>query len=136
MASKDTKAETNQSQIDVESLFNHEEWQQQAETPGVLESIGRQLDKSLAANQTGLKAYIDDLKLTYEMLKDPDFTLERRTRVVLIIALLYIVSPIDLIPDAIPLIGLLDDILVAGFAIKQTSSELERYRAFKRASLG
>ncbi|PON15758.1 hypothetical protein C2W62_22125 [Candidatus Entotheonella serta] len=70
------------------------------------------------------------------MLKDPDFTLERRTRVVLIIALLYIVSPIDLIPDAIPLIGLLDDILVAGFAIKQTSSELERYRAFKRASLG
>ncbi len=39
MASKDTKAETNQSQIDVESLFNHEEWQQQAETPGVLEGV-------------------------------------------------------------------------------------------------
>jgi uncharacterized membrane protein YkvA (DUF1232 family) len=47
---------------------------------------------------------------------------------VLIIAFLYIISPIDLIPDAIPFVGLLDDVLVAGYALRQASTELERYR--------
>jgi uncharacterized membrane protein YkvA (DUF1232 family) len=46
----------------------------------------------------------------------------------LIIALLYIISPIDFIPDAIPLLGLVDDVLVAGYALRQASAELERYR--------
>ena len=137
MESQETRPSTAESEnpsTDAEKLFENQEWQRQAEEPGVLESIGRQLDESLATNKTGLKAYIDDLKLAYEMLRDPDFTIDRTTRMVLIIALLYIVSPIDLIPDGIPFIGLLDDLLVAGYAIKRTSFELERYRVFKRAS--
>lgn len=36
---------------------------------------------------------------------------------VLIIAILYFVWPIDLIPDIIPVVGYLDDIAVAGAAI-------------------
>jgi uncharacterized membrane protein YkvA (DUF1232 family) len=46
----------------------------------------------------------------------------------LIIALLYIISPIDVIPDSIPFLGALDDVVVAGYAMKQASAELERYR--------
>jgi uncharacterized membrane protein YkvA (DUF1232 family) len=30
-------------------------------------------------------------------------------------------------PDAIPLLGLVDDVLVAGYALRQASAELERY---------
>lgn len=125
-------AETETSDVYIEELFNHKEWQHQADDPGVLESIGRQLDVSLTTNRASLKDYIDDLKLAYEMLKAPDFTIEKSTKIVLIIALLYIVSPIDLLPDSIPFIGVLDDMLVAGYAIKQTASELERYRKFKQ----
>ena len=33
--------------------------------------------------------------------------------VVLILALLYIISPIDLIPDVIPVVGWIDDLVVA-----------------------
>ncbi len=33
--------------------------------------------------------------------------------VILILALLYILSPIDLIPDVIPVVGWLDDLAVA-----------------------
>jgi uncharacterized membrane protein YkvA (DUF1232 family) len=44
------------------------------------------------------------------------------------ITFLYILSPIDLIPDVIPLLGLVDDALVAGYALRQASAELERYR--------
>jgi uncharacterized membrane protein YkvA (DUF1232 family) len=47
---------------------------------------------------------------------------------VLIIALLYIISPIDLIPDAIPFLGMVDDVLVAGYTLRQAAAELERYR--------
>ena len=45
----------------------------------------------------------------------------------MIIALLYTISPIDLIPDALPLLGLVDDVLVAGYALRHASAELERY---------
>lgn len=115
----------------IEEMFDHEAWQQQAEQPGILEDIGRKLDDSLSTKGQDLKAYIDDLKLAYAMLRDPGFTIDQETKVVLIIALLYLISPIDLIPDSIPFIGVLDDVLVAGYAIKQTAGELERYRKFK-----
>ena len=41
--------------------------------------------------------------------------------------LLYFVSPIDLIPDFIPLIGGLDDVLLLGFLIKIIDKEIERF---------
>ena len=39
-------------------------------------------------------------------------------RVVLAVASLYLASPIDLIPDFVPLAGGLDDAVVAGFALR------------------
>ena len=62
------------------------------------------------------------------MLRDPSFQLERDKKITIIIALLYIISPIDLIPDAIPFLGMLDDVLVAGYALKQVAAELARYK--------
>ena len=66
--------------------------------------------------------------VSYKMLRDPHFQMAKQTKTVLIIALLYLISPIDVIPDAIPLVGMLDDVLVAGYALRQASAELERYR--------
>jgi uncharacterized membrane protein YkvA (DUF1232 family) len=66
-----------------------------------------------------VKAYLADLQLAYKMLRDPKFQTDKQTKTVLIIALLYIISPIDLIPDAIPFLGMIDDVLVAGYALRQ-----------------
>jgi len=41
-----------------------------------------------------------------------------RAKIVLAIASLYLASPIDLIPDFVPLAGGLDDAVVAGFALR------------------
>ncbi len=50
------------------------------------------------------------------------------SKLVLIVALLiYVVSPLDFIPDWIPAIGLLDDVSLVAFAVKQLDMELQRY---------
>lgn len=47
-------------------------------------------------------------------------------------ALLYFVNPLDFIPDFIPVIGQLDDILILGFLIKTLNKEIERFMAWER----
>jgi uncharacterized membrane protein YkvA (DUF1232 family) len=42
-----------------------------------------------------------------------------KAKLSIVVLLLYIVSPIDLIPDFIPVIGQLDDLVVVGLLIKQ-----------------
>ena len=112
----------------VDEIFTNSQWQAQAEQPGILEQIGRKWDEIVSTKGSSLKAYLADLQLAYKMIRDPHFQIDKRTKTVVIIALLYIISPIDLIPDAIPLVGMLDDVLVAGYALRQAAAELERYR--------
>lgn len=112
----------------VEEVFTNSTWQAHADQPGTLERIGQKWDEFLATKGQGMKTYLADLQFAYKMLRDPHFQIAKKTKTVLIIALLYIISPIDVIPDAIPLLGLVDDVLVAGYALRHASAELERYR--------
>ena len=112
----------------VEDIFTQSQWRAHAEEPRALEQIEHKWEETLATKGQALKTYLDDLKLAYKMLRDPNFQLERGKKITVIIALLYIISPIDLIPDAIPFLGMLDDVLVAGYALKQIADELARYK--------
>jgi uncharacterized membrane protein YkvA (DUF1232 family) len=131
MASPESQ-ETNKPQI--EEVFTNSTWRTQAERPGILEQLGHKWDETVSTKGQGLKTYLADLQLAYKMLRDPQFQITKETKTVLIIALLYIISPIDVIPDAIPFLGLVDDVLVAGYALRQASAELERYRQTVRPS--
>ena len=46
-------------------------------------------------------------------------------------AVVYVVNPFDLIPDAIPVAGLADDAAVVGFALKAVKSDLDRFMAWE-----
>lgn len=46
-------------------------------------------------------------------------------------AIIYFVSPLDLVPDFIVGLGILDDAAVIGFAIKRISVELEEFKMWK-----
>jgi uncharacterized membrane protein YkvA (DUF1232 family) len=127
-------ASSERSKPQVEEVFKDSTWQAQAERPGALDQISSKWQEFLSTKGQGLKTYLQDLQLAYQMLRDPHFQVRKETKTVLIIALLYIISPIDLIPDAIPFLGLLDDVLVAGYALRQASAELERYRQQVRTS--
>lgn len=47
-------------------------------------------------------------------------------------ALIYFLSPIDIIPDFIPMLGFIDDIFVLGLVLKQFESDIEVYKAWKK----
>jgi len=51
--------------------------------------------------------------------------------IIIIIGLIYFLSPIDLIPDFIPVAGLVDDAFVLGLVINQVKSDLDKYRVWK-----
>lgn len=79
---------------------------------------------------------LDELNLTiaafYLMRKDK--RVPRRSKILISIAIGYILSPIDLIPDFIPFLGQLDDILVVpalvAMALKSIPKEIfEEYKA-------
>lgn len=51
--------------------------------------------------------------------------------VVIVGALVYVVTPLDLIPDAIPGVGFLDDAAVVAWAVKAVRTELEAFRRWE-----
>ena len=55
------------------------------------------------------------IKLLGRLVKDP--RVPRRSKVVIGAALAYLVSPVDLIPEFVPVIGFADDVLLVSYAI-------------------
>jgi uncharacterized membrane protein YkvA (DUF1232 family) len=53
--------------------------------------------------------------------------------VMVIATIIYFVSPIDLVPDFLVGLGILDDAAVIGFTLKQISSDLEKFKLWKDA---
>jgi uncharacterized membrane protein YkvA (DUF1232 family) len=79
----------------------------------------RENDKE--AQQTRLKEYAllvpRLLKLLWRLARDP--RVPARTKATLFLLLGYIASPVDLIPDFLPAIGQLDELVLAAFALDQ-----------------
>lgn len=53
------------------------------------------------------------------------------TMVGIVVALVYFLSPIDLIPDVLPVIGLTDDAAVIGFAVLAAHNDISSYKEWK-----
>ncbi len=50
---------------------------------------------------------------------------------VIAFALLYLINPIELIPDVIPVVGYLDDAVLVAIAVKLAKNELQKYKEWK-----
>ncbi|MCM3663158.1 YkvA family protein [Mesobacillus subterraneus] len=51
--------------------------------------------------------------------------------VTIIAAIIYFVSPIDLVPDFLMGLGIIDDAAVIGFVLKQLTTDLEKFKSWK-----
>ena len=84
--------------------------------------LARRLPPGVAKD---LAAFIPDCVTTARTLrKDP--RVPRRARVAVVIALLWVVSPIDLIPEFLPVIGPLDDVVVVALALRYAARQVPR----------
>lgn len=104
----------------------------------VKETLGREDEiKKLFKRVKVLAKYCNDLCEIFELLRDRVAGVYRETPWTTIAALtgalIYVLSPIDLILDFIPGIGFLDDAIVIGLAIRLALPDLEKYRAWKAA---
>lgn len=89
--------------------------------------------ESIAQNDS-LSQYLNDIKLYFQMIGDT-LTGEYKqvpfgTIAAIVGTLLYLLSPIDLIPDFIPVIGFLDDAAVLGACLKLTRFDVEQYKKY------
>ena len=55
-----------------------------------------------------------------------------QTLMAVVAALLYVVSPLDVIPDYIPLIGLFDDAAVLVWLLSSIAKDLDRFREWEQ----
>ena len=55
-----------------------------------------------------------------------------RSLVLIVIGIVYFVTPIDGVFDYIPFAGFVDDAAVAGYVISQVNADLEKYKIWKK----
>jgi uncharacterized membrane protein YkvA (DUF1232 family) len=66
------------------------------------------------------------------MPRRPSLPALRGNIVLIVAAILYFVTPIDLIPDAVPGAGLMDDATVLAFVLAKLELELDRFSTWEK----
>lgn len=91
--------------------------------------------EKIASNET-LNKYLNDIKLYFQMLGDTFSGKYKKipvgTIAAIIGSLLYVLSPVDLIPDFIPVVGFLDDAAVLAACLNFTRFDVEEYKKHKK----
>ena len=85
-------------------------------------------------NTVRLYGLVRNRKIVWQMLKDAfkgDYKLSLLTIIALVASFVYIIFPLDILPDFIPVIGWIDDGAVIYFLAKRLLREAERYLQFK-----
>jgi len=94
--------------------------------------------EELFSSNGPLGKFVADLKLLFAIIKDyyngdyrqvPFWTIAA-----IVTALLYVLSPIDAIPDFIPVVGYLDDAAVVTVCLKMIKQDLFNYKEWRKST--
>jgi uncharacterized membrane protein YkvA (DUF1232 family) len=93
-------------------------------------------DEILGKAHGPLEKFVQNIKLLFSVVKDYTNGNYREIPWTTIAAiagsLLYVFSPIDLVPDFIPVVGLADDAAVLGMCLAGIEHDLKKYEFWKR----
>lgn len=95
----------------------------------ILEKVKGMLKQLPSAGNivTYLKSMI---RLVTSYVKGEYSDIPRSALIIIVSAMIYVISPIDLIPDFIPVLGWIDDVAVVTVAIRKTGPEIDKYLAW------
>ena len=89
-------------------------------------------------NKSALANVWEHLQLLLSLTKDYSngtyTAIPKATMISVLAALLYFISPLDLVPDFLVGLGFLDDAVILGFVVKKVAKELDKYRSWKMLS--
>lgn len=89
-------------------------------------------DQKASQNKSTLQAVWEQLKLLLQMLnsyrKGEYREISKGTILIIVIGFLYFLSPVDVIPDFLVGVGLLDDAALIGFIAKQIKQDIRLYQ--------
>jgi len=77
----------------------------------------------------GLEELLEQAVLLYILLTDAD--VPKWVKAIVIAALLYLIDPVDAVPDVIPVAGLLDDLAVIAAAIKAVTDHIRQHHRYQ-----
>ncbi len=122
----------------VISKFKLEEskWLLKAKKYSSSDTFNTLKDKALIKVQSGGNKFKDGystvthfVKMIHDFFKN-DFLLEKKELLLMLAGLVYFISPIDIVPDFIPFVGLLDDFAVLAFIAKRLSGTMDNYEEY------
>jgi uncharacterized membrane protein YkvA (DUF1232 family) len=82
-----------------------------------------------------VKSLVGQAGTLFEMIRDKEFRLNGKSKTLIAAGLIYLVLPVDMVPDFIPGLGYLDDALILSTLWKIVQSEVERYQLFRSSGL-
>ena len=103
-------------------------------TDVLLKDAGKKADQ----NKGALAEIWDNLQLLFDLVgawrRGEYRQIPTRSILTIIASIIYFVSPIDLVPDFLIGLGIVDDAAVIGFVLKQISVDLESFRIWKEVN--
>jgi len=95
----------------------------------------QRVNKKATMNKTSIQSVWHQLELLIEAVKawrSGEYKqISTKSILIIIAGLLYFVTPIDMVPDFMIGLGILDDITVIGFVVNQLSKELDEFKDWK-----
>jgi uncharacterized membrane protein YkvA (DUF1232 family) len=89
-------------------------------------------------NNGPLAKFINDVTLFFSLLKDYINNEYREipwwSIAAIATALFYVINPMDIIPDFIPIVGYIDDAVVVGACLTMVQNDLEKYKQWKKCN--
>ena len=103
----------------------------------IADVLGKEGKAKTIVDKAGfLSQYWDDIKTSFALIRDwfkgYYDKVPARMIVSLAGALIYLVSPLDLIPDWVPMAGFVDDAAILAFVFQLSKVDLNAFREWKR----
>lgn len=90
-----------------------------------------------ASKSAYLDEKVDEFRLLIAMGKDVfagRYRMDKWNLSIIAATIAYVISPLDAVPDVIPLMGWVDDATIVAYAVSKLTDEINKYKAFIQAS--